>query len=369
MTRGGKCFLKTTHFLTCYLGENKINMLNKIINTSKNAIYIAEIGLNHNGDFDMAIKMIESAAKSGADAVKFQTFVPELMNSIYTTSLLENNNEKKSSNEQVEFFKQFIFTRDQYWDLFKFAFSLGVVPFSSVFDFPSLEMLEDLNVKMYKIASSDLTNLPLIQEVAQTGKPLILSTGMANLDEITMAVECFRGISNSEIILMHCVSLYPLKIDYANLNRIQSLKEIFNLDIGLSDHSGGIILPVIAASLGSRIFEKHFTVDRNYLCPDKDVSITPVEFSEMIISVENSIKALGDGDFIITDTEAEVARSAKKSLYAKKAIPLGKVLDKDDLVALRPGIGIPVYKIENIIGKEALIEIKKDHLIREEYLK
>lgn len=344
-------------------------MLEQIIKTKNKAIYIAEIGLNHNGDFDMAIKMIESAAKAGADAVKFQTFVPELMNSIYTTSLLQNNIEKEPGFEQVNFFKQFVLSREQYSDLFKFATDAGLVPFSSVFDYPSLELLESLDASIYKIASSDLTNLPLIREVAKTGKPMILSTGMANLDEITLAVETYRNTGNAEIILMHCVSLYPLKFEYANLNRIHSLKNSFNLEVGLSDHSDGIILPVIAASLGSRIFEKHFTVDRNYLCPDKDVSITPDEFSEMVFSVENSIKALGSGDFAISNDESEVARSARKSLFAKKMIPQGKVIEKEDLVLLRPGIGIPVLEIESIIGKKALVEIKKDYLIREEYLK
>ena len=186
-------------------------MLESILQTGRRALYVAEIGLNHNGDLDTARAMIKAAARAGADAVKFQTFVPELMSSVYTLDLMETGAERKPDRGLIDFFRRFVLTRDQYRELKAAAEGLGVLFFSSVFDLDSLELLEGLGTALYKLASSEVTNHPLIEAVAGTGKPAILSTGIATEEEIGMAVDLFRRKSGSELVLMHCVSLYPAR--------------------------------------------------------------------------------------------------------------------------------------------------------------
>jgi len=220
---------------------------------------------------------------------------------------------------------------------------------------------------MYKIASSEVTNLELIRSIAETGKPAIISTGLSMEDDISMAVDEFKRNSNAELVLFHCVSLYPLEPGMANLTRIKSLRERFGIDVGFSDHSRGSKTMVMAAGLGTRIFEKHFTIDRNYDCPDKDVSMDPSEFAEMINLVENGIEMLGDGSISYGEDEAVVANAARRSLFAMREIPAGKVIEQEDLIALRPGVGIPANRISEVIGKTAGVNIKKDHLIRKEF--
>ena len=343
-------------------------MLDSIIHTKRKALYIAEIGLNHNGDMETAIAMISSAARAGADAVKFQTFVPELMNSVYTDDLLDSGMERKRDSGLVDFFRRFVFDRGRYRELQSAAAEAGPVFFSSVFDIDSLNMLEELEVPLYKLASSEVTNRPLIGAVAETGKPAILSTGMASEEEIEMAVSLFRRKSGAELILLHCVSLYPARADQVNLSRIPALERRFGLPVGFSDHSREAITPMLAASMGARIFEKHFTIDRFHDCPDKDISCTPEEFTGMIESVETAVAMIGDGAVSSGSVEAGTARAARRSLFARRFIPRGKKIEKDDLVALRPGIGIPVYNVEFVAGKTTMVDIPEDYLIRKEYL-
>ena len=330
---------------------------------NRNAIYIAEIGLNHNGNIDMAFEMIKKAAEAGADAVKFQTFIPEKMNSIYTKSLLEKGLEVNADLSIIDFLKKFIFTGEQYEELKKYSLKHGLIFFSSPFDIESVNLLEDINVLLYKIASSEVTNHKLIKRIADTGKPVILSTGISTEDEISMAVGLFKENSDAEIVLLHCVSLYPLKYENVNLNRIQSLKKKFNLEVGFSDHTGSIDAAVLSVCYGVRIFEKHFTIDTGYECADRAVSLTPEEFFFMINSVENAISMLGDGKIPFSDEESGTARSARRSIFARKHIPTGKIIESDDLMGLRPGVGIPLYNIDLICGMVSKVDIKKDYLI------
>jgi sialic acid synthase SpsE len=345
-----------------------IFMLESVIHTERRALYVAEIGLNHNGDMNTARAMISAAARAGADAVKFQTFVPELMNSVYTADLLEKGMELKRDTGLVDFFRKFIFDREQYRDLQSAAAEEGTIFFSSVFDIDSLNLLEGLDVPLFKLASSEATNHPLISAVADTGKPAILSTGMASEKEIEMAVSLFRKKSGAELVLMHCVSLYPARADQVNLSRIPALARRFGLTVGFSDHSKEAITPMLAASMGARIFEKHFTIDRFHDCPDKDISFTPEEFSGMIESVETAVAMIGDGTISSGSAEAGTARAARRSLFARRFIPKGKKIEKDDLAALRPGVGIPVYDLELVAGRTAAVDINEDFLIRKEYL-
>ncbi len=343
-------------------------MLDSIKKSVRRAIYIAEIGLNHNGSLDMAVSMIQAAATAGADAVKFQTFVPELLSSVYTKDLMEGGVERRKDTGPVDFFKTFVFDRDQYGLLKKAAADAGVLFCSSVFDDESLALLEDLGVPFYKLASSEVTNHPLVRAVARTGKPAILSTGMATEEEIAMAVDLFRRSGGAELALLHCVSLYPTPPDRVNLARIPALAKRFGLEVGFSDHTRETVTPMLAAAMGARIFEKHFTIDRFYDCPDKDISCTPGEFAGIIDSVENAVAMVGSGAIGYDSEEAGTARGARRSLFARRFIAAGKTIEEDDIVALRPGVGIPVFELPRIVGAQSRVDIPAEHLIRRENL-
>ncbi len=343
-------------------------MLDSIIQNRRKALYIAEIGLNHNGDPDMAVKMIQAAAQAGADLVKFQTFVPELMSSVYTKDLMDGGIELQRDTGLVDFFRKFVFDRDQYRVLQSAAAEAGVVFFSSVFDRESLELMEELGVPLHKLASSEVTNHPLIRAVAETGKSVILSTGMSSEEEIAMAVDLYRKAGGTELVLLHCVSLYPTPADQVNLARIPALAQRFGLAVGFSDHTREAVTPMLAAAMGARIFEKHFTIDRFYECPDKDISCTPEEFAGMIGSVENAVAMTGTGAVAYGRDEAGTARGARRSLFARRFIPAGKTIEENDLVALRPGVGISPSDLARVVGKRCRVDIPADYLIRREHL-
>ncbi len=343
-------------------------MLDGIVKSRRRALYIAEIGLNHNGSAETARAMIEAAAGSGADFVKFQAFVPELFYSVYTDDLLGGRKESNKDTGKIDFFSKFVLSSEEYRMLHSFAREKGTRFFASVFDLQSLNQMEDIGVSLYKIASSEVTNHQLIATVAATGKPAILSTGMSTEDEIGHSVDLFRKHSSSELILMHCVSLYPTRPNQANLMRVRTLSKRFGLPIGFSDHSKGTAAPQVAAAFGARIFEKHFTIDRFYDCPDKDISAAPEEFASLIASVEEAIEMIGDGGISYTSYEKGAALASRRSIFARRRIPMGKKIDEDDLVALRPGTGFPPYMRGTIVGKRARVDIPPDFLIRSEHL-
>jgi sialic acid synthase SpsE len=340
----------------------------KLFKTSRNAVYIAEIGLNHNGDFDTAVKMVEAAKKAGADAVKFQTFIPELLVSPYAGSLVKNGTDDIKDFNTIDFFKKLTLDKKELAQIKKKSEELGLVFFSSPFDIPSLLLLEELDVPLYKIASSEITNIKLLEAVALTGKPVIISTGICNENEIVKTVDIFRSKSSAEIALLHCVSLYPLPPESANLKRIESLQKKFGLETGFSDHSIGFETSMLAAAYGARIFEKHFTIRRDFDCPDKEVSLDPVGFSKMIEMIENAILMEGSGIISFSEDEAAVARSARRSLFAAGNIPAGKIIEESDLTALRPGVGIGADRINSVVGRKTLKNIEKDKIIYEDYL-
>jgi sialic acid synthase SpsE len=343
-------------------------MLDKIFKKRRSSVYIAEIGLNHNGSYELASKMIGSAAGAGADAVKFQVFVPEKMNSVYTTSLLERGTDDTPDRSQLDFLGRFVLKGAEYAGLKARADECGVVFFSSVFDEESFQLMESLGAPLYKIASSEVTNHPLIERVAATGKPVIMSTGICTEGEISSAVEIIRDRGGAGPVLMHCVSLYPTSPEFANLSRIRTLADRFGLEVGFSDHTAGTFACSLAAATGARLFEKHFTVDRFHDCPDKDVSLGPEEFSSMIDQVEKAVSMMGDGSISSGSPENGTARAARRSLFAARNIPAGNVIGRDDLIALRPGTGIPVIRMGDVLGKRAALDIKKERIIKLEYL-
>ena len=333
----------------------------------KKIIFIAEIGLNHGGDISVAMEMIEKAADAGADAVKFQTFVPERMNSPYTASLMKEGSESLKDYSIIDFFRTFSFTPAEWRALKKKASDCGVLFFSAPFDSPSVDLLEELGVKLYKVASSEVTNPPLLKKIASTGKPVIMSTGMSSSEEISVAITTLEANGSGEIILLHCVSLYPLDDSEANISRIASLREKFGRPTGISDHSRDYTSVMIASALGACVVEKHFKLSDDHDCPDRDVSLSPSQFSAMVNSARRAIIMSGDGRIEYRGREANTAKGAKRSLFASRDIPEGKALTEDDIICLRPGTGIPAGRIYEFTGRKINRSVKEGALLRFEY--
>ncbi len=328
--------------------------------------FIAEIGINHNGILADAVAMIREAASAGADAVKFQTFVPEEMYSRYTSSMLRNDIRLVEDFSQIEFFRRFVLGEDEYRVLKNEAEARGLVFLSSAFDIPSVEMLERLEVSMYKIASSEVTNTPLLKRIGATGKPVIMSTGMSTADEIGRAVETLRSGGTEGLVLLHCVALYPLPPESANLSRISSLRAMFGLPVGFSDHAPDGTGCALAAMLGARVFEKHFMPRQDYDCPDAAVSLSPDAFRSMRTDVETAIAMFGHGRIDYDFSEKGVANSARRSLFSRRPLRAGEVLCEEAVAARRPGVGLPVADLERLLGRTLLRDIPEDFPLRRE---
>ncbi len=330
--------------------------LNKLHNNVP--VFIAEIGLNHNGRLDEAVALVKKAAAAGADLVKFQIFNAEKFYSVYSQSLL-NNEELHYDDSTIQFFKQFELSFNDYKTLQQVAHENGVVFFASCFDDDSFAMMESLAVPLYKVASSEITNVPLLHHIASTHKPVIVSTGISLQHEIAYAIELLQK-ANCNVVLLHCVSLYPVPHNAVNLLRIRSLQKLYNVPVGFSDHAKDTRASMIAAALGARVFEKHFKLSHNHDCADKDVSLTPEEFKVYIQDINAAVAMLGDGSIDYKEDEVACARSARRSIFAARDIQAGAQLQYSDIIVKRPGVGLSPLKIQNIVGKKVKRAIKKD---------
>ncbi len=334
----------------------------------KDVVFVAEVGINHNGDAETALLMVDAAARAGAHAVKFQTFVPSLFYSVYTSSLLAAGTEGAPDKSQIDFFRKLVLAPADYRRIQERARERKLVFFSSPFDIPSVDMLESLGVPLYKIASSEVTNHILLQRVAQAGKPVIMSTGICTEEEIEAALNVLHTHGAPEVTLLHCVSLYPLPPEKANLARIRAMRERFGVAVGFSDHTADGRTSEFAAAYGARVFEKHFMHLPGFDCPDRAVSLDPGQFADMVRGVQSVLAMEGDGHLSFDFSEKEIAKSARRSLFSATHIPRGSLITREHLVAKRPGTGMPVYRLNDVIGKKAACDIGEDHMIRPEHL-
>lgn len=340
----------------------KIRIGNKLIGEGEPCFIIAEAGVNHNGDIKLAKKLIDVAKETGADAVKFQSFKAE---SVVVKDAQKAGYQKETTGEgsQYEMIKSLELSKEEFGELAEYARKKDIMFLSSPFDKESVDLLHELDVPAFKIGSGEITNFPLLRYVAKKGKPIILSTGMSTLGEVEEALNVIRSEGVKDIILLHCVSNYPAKIEEVNLRAMQTLKCAFKLPVGFSDHTLGITVPIAAVALGACVIEKHFTLNRNLPGPDHKASLEPNELKEMIKAIMDVEKALGDGIKQPTADEEEIKKVARRSIVAKVDIPEGVIIMKDMLDIKRPGIGIEPEHIERIIGKRAKVNIKKDKLI------
>ncbi len=329
---------------------------------------IAEAGVNHNGDIELARQLIDIAADAGADAVKFQTFKAELLATREAPKASYQLQTTDAAESQYEMLRSLELTEDVHRELFDYCRARQIQFLSAPFDEASADFLETLGVAAYKIPSGELTNLPLLAHVARKGKAMIVSTGMATLEEVEIAVGAILRAGNDQFSLLHCVSNYPADPAEVNLRAMLTMQEVFKVPVGFSDHTRGIEVALAAVALGASLIEKHFTLDRTLPGPDHQVSLEPDELARMVQGIRKVTSALGDGRKKPAPSEVGTAAVARKSLVAARHILRGTVLTEELIQLRRPGTGLPASMRESVLGRRALQDIESGALISQEVL-
>ncbi len=321
---------------------------------------IAEGGVNHNGSLNTAKKLVKEAKRSGADAIKFQTFRAD---KLLSRKLEKAEYQKKTTNStesQYEMIKQLELGVKEHQELVRYCRSQNIMFLSSPFDEESADLLDKLDVKMFKIGSGEITNLPFLRHVARKGRPMIISTGMATLGEVEEALEAIFSAGTKDVTLLHCVTEYPAPYADINLRAMITMKHAFGLPFGYSDHTEGIEIAVAAVAMGAQVIEKHFTLDRNSKGPDHKSSLEPGMFHEMVIAIRNVEVALGDGRKRPAKSELKNIPIARKSVVTLQTIRQGQMITRDLVSIKRPGYGIQPKDLNKILGLKARRNIQKD---------
>jgi N-acetylneuraminate synthase/N,N'-diacetyllegionaminate synthase len=340
----------------------KIKFADRLIGEGTPCFIVAEAGVNHNGDANLAKKLIDLAKKAGADAVKFQTFRAE---DIVTKSAEKAEYQKETTGtqeSQYEMIKRLELSEKDFVELHAYAQSKEIIFISTPFDQKSVDLLSRLDVPAFKVSSGEITNIPLLKYIAKKKKPVILSTGMATLKEIGEALKIIQQ-ETKNIILLHCVSSYPARIEDMNLKVMDTLRQAFKLPVGLSDHTVGISIPIAAVALGACVIEKHFTLDKSLPGPDHRASLEPHELEQMIKAIRDVEKAIGNGRKTLAAEEKKNKKVARRSLVARVDIPKGTVITEEMLDLKRPGVGIEPKYMSTVIGRKTRESIRHDELI------
>lgn len=324
---------------------------------------IAEAGVNHNGNIEIARKLVDEAVLAGADAVKFQTFKAENLVCKDAKKAAYQIETTDSTESQFEMLKKLELTSEMHTELIKYCKDKGIMFLSTPFDIDSLNYLVQCGVEIIKIPSGEITNYPYLREVGRTGKPVILSSGMSRLEEVKDAISILREYGSSTITVLHCNTEYPTPYTDVNLKAMLTMKEKLSVDVGYSDHTLGIEVPVAAVALGATIIEKHFTLDKNMEGPDHKASLEPDELRAMICQIRNIELALGDGTKQPSRSEKKNIDIARKSIVAKNDIKVGDIYTEENLTAKRPGDGLSPMRWNDVIGQKAIRNFKKDEKI------
>jgi len=345
-----------------------IKIGDKFIGKEHPCFIIAEAGVNHNGDLEVATKMIDSAKKCAVDAIKFQTYKTEDL-LIKGAPLAKYQKENlPDAEDQFSMIKKLEISYEDFKYLKEYTEEKGLIFLSSPFDEKSAEFLNEIDIDAFKIPSGEITNPFLLDKIASYSKPVILSTGMANLEEIEYGLNRFYLQNLKEIILLHCITSYPAKIEEANLNAMHLLETTFQHLVGLSDHTPGYFIPLMAKAKDAVVIEKHFTLDKEMVGPDHKASLDVDDMQELVKKIRLAEKALGTGEKLPTDEEMNIAKVVRKSLVSKRNIQKGEIFSKENLTAKRPGTGILARDIEKIIGKKAAKNIEEDSFIAEDMI-
>ena len=323
---------------------------------NNNLFIIAELSANHNNDYNTAVQTIQAMAKSGADAVKVQTYKPESLTIDLNTGYFASKTEGLwKGYTPWELYKEASMPYEWQAGLQKVAEGCGLVFFSSPFDLEGVDFLETLNVPIYKIASFEITDIPLIEYVASKGKPMIISTGVAELSDIELAVRTCRNVGNNDITLLKCTSEYPATCAEANLLTIPNLRDTFGVKVGVSDHTMGSTVPVVAVALGAQVIEKHFILDRRMGGPDSSFSMEPAEFETMVKSCREAAQSLGKINYQVPERN----KLRRRSLFAVKDINPGEIFSNENVRSVRPGYGLHPKYYQALLGQPASKVFKK----------
>lgn len=326
---------------------------------------IAEAGVNHNGSIDIAKQLIDVAALSGADAVKFQTF--DASRQVTRDAQKADYQKLNSDNEESQYtmLRKLELNESMHLELIEHCSSRNISFLSTAFDIQSIDLLVKLGQECFKIPSGEITNLPYLKNIGQLRKKIILSTGMSTMNEIEAAIEVIEqaGTPRSKITVLHCTSEYPAPMNEVNLLAMNSIRDKFGLAVGYSDHTDGIEVAIAASAMGACVIEKHFTLDKNLPGPDHKASLEPAQLELMVKSIRNIELALGDGIKSISPSEKKNIKVARKSLVASKVIKAGEVFTNENITAKRPGTGISPMLWDELVGKVARRNYKADELI------
>ncbi|MBU4444136.1 pseudaminic acid synthase [bacterium] len=337
----------------------KLKIANRFIGNEQPVFIIAELSANHLQDFDLAVKTIRAMKEAGADAVKLQTYTADTMT-------LDSDNEYFQIKQGTLWDGKTLYQlyQEAYtpWEwqpeLKKLAEDIGLICFSSPFDKTAVDFLEQMNVTAYKVASFEITDIPLIEYIASKGQPIIISTGIATLADIEEAINACKRMGNDQIALLKCTSEYPTPLEDVNLRTIPDMRERFGTVVGLSDHTLGISVPIAAVALGAKIIEKHFILDRKLGGPDSAFSLEPEEFRAMVKSVRESEKALGKVSYELTE-KIKKSREFSRSLFVVENMKAGETFTEINIKSIRPGFGLPPKHLQEIIRKKAIKDIKR----------
>lgn len=328
----------------------------------KKVFIIAEAGDNHNGKLDLAYKLVDKAVEAKADAVKFQTFKTEEIISKFAEMAEYQKKNIGKVESQFDMVKKLELSFDEFAEIKKYCDKKGIKFLSTAFDLSSARFLFSLGMDVFKIPSGEITNLPLLREINSYKRDIILSTGMASLDEIRDALQVLK---DCKVTLLHCTTEYPCPFESVNMNAILTLKKEFELEVGYSDHTQGIQVPIMAVSMGAKIIEKHFTLDKNMEGPDHKASLEPQELKAMVDAIRNIEKSFGDGVKEPQEAEKKNIAIARKSIVAKCNIKKGEILTEENITTKRPGNGISPMRWDEIINTVANKDYQEDELICE----
>ncbi|MDO8993027.1 N-acetylneuraminate synthase [Daejeonella sp.] len=335
---------------------------------NKKVIIIAEAGVNHNGDLTIAKKLIDAAAAAGVDFVKFQTFkADKIVTQNAQKAEYQVRNTKDGDNSQYNMLKKLEMPDDWHQFLIEYAKSKGIQFLSTAFDNDSIDFLDQLGITILKIPSGEITNKPYLKKIAQKKKPIILSTGMSDLSEIKQAIEVLikEGADRDSITILHCTTEYPTPMLEVNLLAMNSIKAQLGFEVGYSDHTLGIEVPIAAVALGASIIEKHFTLDKSMAGPDHLASLDPSELKKMVTAIRNIEAAIsGSGNKELSVSEAKNIAIARKSLFFKHSLKAGHIVGQDDLISLRPGTGLSPMESDNIVGRILTVDVLKNDFVQ-----
>ena len=330
-------------------------------------LIIAEAGVNHNGSIELAKKLVEKAKEAGVDYIKFQTFkASKLVTKAAKQAEYQQKNIGKEGDSQYQMLKKLELSPEEHEVLIDYCHQLGIKFFSTAFDFDSIDYLHSLNLGLWKIPSGEVTNYPFLKLIAAYNEPTILSTGMCDMEDVRAAVAALykNGLSKENLILLHCNTEYPTPFEDVNLKAMDALRKEFGVEVGYSDHTKGIEVPIAAVALGAIVIEKHFTLDRNMEGPDHKASLEPDELKAMVSAIRNIEKAVGgDGTKHVSESEKKNIAIARKSIVAACDIKAGEVFTEQNLTVKRPGNGVSPMRWEEVLGKTAKRDFNEDELI------